>query len=312
MKNVKTLFNCIVILLAVGILISCGKGEKIQLQLKLKEGSSYEIKAGADQKISQTIQGQKMDMLQKTTMEYTFAVEKVEPNGNATAKISYNSIKFEQDGPGGKIEYDSSNPPAKIPPAAAGFAALKEGTFTVILSPEGRVVDMKGIDKMLDLVIEKLDLPDEATRIQAKENAQNFFGEQVMKEMMESMMAIYPEKPVGVGDTWSKVVLVSKGFPMILTNNFTLKKRKNGIATVEIKSSVQPYPEAAPMEMGPIKLKYELSGTQEGTMELEEATGWSKRATIKQNFTGTVHIEGAPQMSGMSFPMTVEGTITLE
>src|SRR4030042_1010412 len=236
MKNVKTLFNCIVILLAVGILISCGKGEKIQLQLKLKEGSSYEIKAGADQKISQTIQGQKMDMTQKTTMEYTFAVEKVEPNGNATAKISYNSIKFEQDGPGGKIEYDSSNPPEKITPSAAGFAALKEGTFTVILSPEGRVVDMKGIDKMLDLVIEKLDLPDEATRIQAKENAQNFFGEQVMKEMMESMMAIYPEKPVGVGDTWSKVVLVSKGFPMILTNNFTLKKRKNGIAPVEIKS----------------------------------------------------------------------------
>ncbi len=314
MKTKKNLFGILVAILAVSIVISCGRvTDKIQLRLRLQEGESYNLRMITDQKIFQTIQGQRQDITQTMGMECTFNVEEVDTNGIASVKITYHSVFFKQDGPMGKIEYNSSNPPAIVPPMAVGFAALVGKSFSMKISPHGHIKDVQGVGAMLTHMMEKLDLPEGHMRTSIEKQLRDQWGDEAIKEMMENTFAIYPDKPVGIGDSWTKRVIISRGFPMILDNTWKLKARKGGVAIIEASSIVKPNPEAAPIEMGPLRLSYDISGEQKGTMELQEATGWTIRAKLTQEFSGQANMEGTPQMpEGMSWPISMESIISFE
>ena len=70
-KNLATVWAALVTL-AVGT--SCGRqggGEKIDLRFRLQEGRSYKLQMVADQRIAQTIQGQKQQMTQTLGVAFT-------------------------------------------------------------------------------------------------------------------------------------------------------------------------------------------------------------------------------------------------
>jgi hypothetical protein len=314
LKKIKTLtILSIVWALAVSIVTSSDSAtDKIQLRLRLQKGESYNLRMTVNQKISQNIQGQQQDMTQTIGTGYLFNVADVNENEMASVKVTYRSILFRQDGPMGTIEYDSSNPPAAVPPMAMGFAALVGQSFSMIISPEGHVKSIQGVDAMLTRMMKQFDLPDDSMRDSVEKNLREQFGDEALKESMENLMAIYPDKPVGTGDSWTKKVIISKGFPFILDNTWTLKTRKDGVSIIEVSSKISANPKAAPIVMGTMKLSYDISGKQKGTMELQEATGWIRRAESTQEFSGRVKMEDASQMpEGMSWPISVKSVITL-
>jgi len=287
--------------------------EKIVLRLRLKEGESYRQRMTTDQKISQTIQGQQLDMAQKMGMEFTYDVLKVNADGTARVKVTYTGVLFEQDGPMGKIRYDSANPPETVHPLAQGFAALVGQGFSMEFTPEGKVTNVEGVDAMLKHMLANMDLPDEATKADLEKKLTEQFGDQAMKEMMENMMATYPDGPVGLEDSWSKKIVVSKGFGMIMENTWTLKARRDGKALVSVTSKVSPNPDAAAIAVGPMKIGYDLSGKQEGTIEIDEATGWTLRQELTQDLSGKVRMEGGPAaLKESSWPISLQSTILVE
>ena len=61
------------------------------------------------------------------------------------------------------------------------------------------------------------------------------------------------------------------------------------------------------------KMNLQLSGTQTGTLEIDEATGWTLSNKVNQKFVGVIKMSPNEQMpNGMSIPLSVEGTTTLE
>jgi hypothetical protein len=70
------------------------------------------------------------------------------------------------------------------------------------MSPSGRVLDMQGVDAMLQTMASKIDIPNPQIRevMQAQMKAQ--FGADNIKRMTESSGAVYPDKPAAVGETW--------------------------------------------------------------------------------------------------------------
>lgn len=314
MSSNKRVYGVLMAILTICFVTSCIKDkEKIQLRLCLQAGESYNLRMVAEQKISQTIQEQTQDILQTIGTGYTFDVEDVDFDGSITVKVTYHSILFKQDGPMGKFEYDSSDPPAEIPPMAMGFNALVGQSFTMIISPEGNVKDIYGVDEMLSNMIEQLDLPDFPMMDDLMKNLKGQFGDEALKENMEKMMAVFPDSPVGIGDRWTKRLVLSRGFPMILDNTWTLKARKDGLAIIEVRSVVEPNEEAPPIDMGIMKINYKLSGEQKGTMEIQEITGWPVQGELTQKFSGQVEMEGATQLgASMSWPVSIESVIRFE
>ncbi len=287
--------------------------DKVRLRLNLEEGRTYRLKTVIDQEVQQEIQGRKVDVDQTMGMDYSFTVEEVKDDGTMTAKVTYRAVTMKQDGPMGKTDYDSDNPPDKVPAAAKGAAALVGETVVIDFSPDGRVTRVVGMDALFEKVMKETELPEGPTKEMLKEQLKKQFGDKAMRESMEQLTAIYPDKPVAVGDSWVRKAKVSKGFPMGIESTYTLKGLKDGVAQVGLKSKITTDPEGEPMKMGPMSMKFDFDGEQEGDIELETRSGWTLRAELNQDFSGKMNMEGLPGTTdAMSWPIRVKGKITVE
>jgi hypothetical protein len=266
-----------------------------------------------DQEIVQWLQGNETEMLQIIGMGETFKVTDVDDEGAMTIKASFGPVYMKVEGPQGTFEYDSEDPPDEVPLPAQGMAALVGCSFTVKFTPEGKIEELTGVDEMFDKIIEAIELPDEQMKDQMIEDMKKQFGGDALKEMMENMTAIFPDEPVGVGDFWKQKMAITRGFPMIIESTFTLAGREDGVAELEVESTIQPNPDAEPMKMGGMTMKIKLKGTQEGTLKIDEATGWFVEGKITQEMEGEMVMSGAPGMEEeMSLPMRIKSTITFE
>jgi hypothetical protein len=319
MTRSKSLLALTAIALAVGLLGAVAQaaegkagGEKVRLRLHLEKGKSYALKTIVQQKIVQTIQGNKVEVDQTTGIEYTFDVRDVKDDGTMAVKVTYRAVQMKMSGPVSKVDYDSAKATGEVPKLARGLAALVGQSFTLDLTPEGRVTQVGGLDVMLAGMIEKLALPEGATKTMIEDQFKKHFGDKAMRETMERLMAVYPARPVGIGDSWTKNTKLTKRFPLEIETTYVLKGRKEGVATVDTRSTLKSDPKAEPMKMGPLSISYHLTGKQEGQMEMDEATGWTVGGKLTQQFSGTMKMAGAPGMSEpMSWPMTATSTITL-
>jgi hypothetical protein len=149
----------------IGLTSGCGgedQADKLPLRLNLREGESLSLRMVTDQNISQTVLGQEQEITQKIGFDFTFLIDAVDADGTAMVQVTYDWVMMEQDGPTGKIVYDSADPPARVPDLAVGFAALVGRGFAMRLSAEGRVQDIQGVDALITGLLEELDLPEGA------------------------------------------------------------------------------------------------------------------------------------------------------
>jgi hypothetical protein len=79
------------------------------------------------------------------------------------------------------------------------------------------------------------------------------------------------------------------------------------------------------MEMGPTKMTYELAGTQQGQVRIDETTGLMLTSSFEQQISGQVKMampaptqaqkpdQNQPQSpTEMVIPMKIKGTVTTE
>ncbi|HUU28119.1 MAG TPA: DUF6263 family protein [archaeon] len=289
-------------------------GEKIELRLRLQKGESYNLRNVLEQAVTQTIGGQKVEKVNTLRMEYRFEVEGLDPDGTASVKTTYQSCAMKMTGPdGGSIEYDSASPTAVDNPILKIYAALVGKDFRMRITSMGHVREVTGMQAVMKQVLENLDLPDGPQRDGIESYLKNQFGDQAIKEAMDNMLAVYPDQPVGIGDSWKRRSVISGIYPVIIENTWTLKDHREGRSVIEVNSLIKPDPEAPPMEMGPMKIKPEFSGEMTGTMELDESTGWIKSAKMDQELSGELKMEGNPQQpGGMIIPTSIKTVITIE
>jgi hypothetical protein len=286
--------------------------KKITLQLNLKEGSLYNLKTTTQQQIIQKIQGQEQEINQTIGAGYTFSVEEVDKYGVAKIKITYNSTFFKRDSLSGKVEYDSSKSPTEIPEEAKGFAALVGESFLIWMSSKGEVLDVKGADDIVRHVVEKFNLTDESMKVSMEQDLKEQFGDKALQESMGNMMGVYPDAPVGIGDSWERASTVSRGLPIVLENVYKFKAQRGHNLIIEVYSKIKPNPAAAPAKRGPILLKYILQGEQKGTIQIKETTGWISSAKVNQQLSGKVSMQVASLPKIPHWPISMKSVDVLE
>ena len=313
MRNVTTFLGIFICFLVIGVDLSIA-AEKIELRLRLENNKSYGIQMSVKQNISQFIQGSQLDTSQTMTTGYVFEVQDVGEDGAVLVKVVYKSVSLKQEGPMGEVQYDSKNPPEVIHPAAKGIAAFLGESFFIKLSEKGRVIDLQGVDEMLSRVMDRIDVPEGAGRELMEKALKEQFGEAALEKTMENIFSFYPDEPVGIGDSWEKRFVIEKGFPVILDHTWTLKERRAGTAIIQINSEINPNLEAPPVSMGFMNVMYDVVGQQEGTIEMEESTGWMFKGKLNQEFSGYMNIEGLSPESGQtaSWPISVNSVIFFE
>jgi hypothetical protein len=292
-----------------------GDTEKIELCLQLEEGENYKLQMTSEQTITQTMGEVKQETPQTTGFGLSHVVKEIRDDGTTVLQVTFDSLRLKQKGPMGSVDYDSSNSPPveSLDGMVKGLSTLVGKSFTVDLTPKGKATKVEGADELVALLKESIEIPIPMLQPVVEEQLKRQFGNEAMREMMEQMVGIYPDGPVGPGDSWNRKATVSRGISAIINDTWTLKSRQNGVAVLDLQSTVQPDPDAPALDMGVAKIKYELSGTRNGSVELDEATGWVVRSTIHQSLSGELKVEGGMGgEEGMAIPLTIEGTARVE
>ncbi|MBN1788566.1 MAG: hypothetical protein JW806_09270 [Sedimentisphaerales bacterium] len=308
------------ILITIGILVLSvavcpAEAGKVDLRLRLKKGDSHEMKMVQTQNIMQSMNEAQMNMTQSQEMVIGMDCLGVDANGMMDVEVTYKSMKMTMDGPMGHIEIDSGNlkPVDSNNPAAqmmAGmFSAIAGTKLQMKVSPTGQTSDIQGLEKMFNKIQEKAGLQSQM----AKEFAEQMFGEEQMKQMSGNMFGVFPGKPVDIGDTWDDTLDLDVGFPMDVKTTYTLKDVKKGSAYIDAIAKMEMGDTAKPIDMGPTKASFQMSGTMSMASLVNEKTGLTEKSNMTMNFEGVTKMEANEYMpQGMTMPMKITGEATVE
>ncbi|MFH1068000.1 MAG: DUF6263 family protein [Candidatus Glassbacteria bacterium] len=296
-------------LLGAGLL---GGAQKVNLRLNLEKGRTYHLRTTSDQKTSQTMQGREMNMQQKTVDDMAFTVNAV-AGGDITLGILTERVEADIVTPRDTVHYDSSQPGEVKHPMLKALAAMAGQSLEMTVSTTGRIKSVSGMDRVIDRIIASLEMPEGPAREALISAIRKNFGEEAFKDQWGFTFAAYPDRPVAPGDTWKANFVTGGGFPIIYDGTWTLSKIEGGAAVVAVDARLSTNTEAPPFEMGPLKVKMEITGTQTGTLRIDLATGWITGGSLVQKFEGTNRVESGPgQTSGMTWPMKMETVTSFE
>lgn len=290
-------------------MILCNTGTAVTLQLKLAQGKTYYQRTAIDQHMVQTIMNMQQVMDQSMGTGVKMDVLDVDGQGNMRIRHTYNWALTKRTGPMGNLDYDSAKQPTP-PPGAEPFAALLGQSFVIRITPKGEVLDVNGLEELQAAVRKKL--PPGSENDPAMSALSQYLDKNSIKQMIENALSIYPDKPVEVGESWSRKRVMTPMFELTIDSKWTLQKREAGVVTIATASSLRSNPDK-PAEAGGMKMKFDLAGKQDGTIQMQEATGLILLGQAQQQLKGEIKMgESAQGPPAMAIPIAFDTKVRME
>ena len=306
----RTTFIAAILLL----IAQCGRAtaqDKFDLRLHWVKGDAHQMSVTLDQLIEQTLGPAHQETSQTMGVTYTFKVEDVDAQGNATISVHYDAVKFHAKTPSGVVDYDPTKPATgPMPVMVTALASLVGQSYSVTVDPHGTVTHVAGLQKMLENVLAHLTISEGVLRFAVEKTIRQQLSEANLKQSLRDVFAPFPDHPVAVGESWTRTTPITMGFPMNVETTYTLQGRDNGIATISITGKVATAPNAM-MDMGAVKMDYNLKGDQTGSLEIIESSGWTRAATLSQHLSGNATVRG-PNVDPQTVPVIIETEVKSE
>jgi hypothetical protein len=306
----------LIAVLAVSFLLTPGTGagaeEKAALKLHFEKGQELTLTTSVAETTTTWWNDEEGQLENTTSMTTLLDVTGVDDDGTATMKVTIKSIALKSDSGRWSYDYDSENPPDEVPPPAAAFAAIVGKSFTMRLTAGGEVAGFEGVDKMLEETQSTLP-SDERRRRWGSDRLARSFSEEALKQTFDGIFGFLPDEPVAVGDSWTRTIAVDHGIPVTAEEKYTLTERKDGTATITLEGKLKPQENAAPRRMGRGTVKHDVTGTEKGTLTVDEAAGCVFKSAITEKLEGKITMSGfRGDNTERSTDVKSEATITVE
>jgi len=259
----------------------------VQYELKFEKGQSYYVRVISDANAVQEVTDQ--EIINETTsgFSYSFDVSEVDEKGNGWVDCIVDWVMFRQKSPSIEITYDSSEKPSRVPTLGQRHAGFLGESFSVKMTPQGQVKELRGLEKLRKNMEKKI------REGRMKQQIMQTLEEQqladLIKDAMLSPMAVYPDEPVVIGDSWSRTDFLSSRQPFIYEHQWTLKDRKAGTAIIEASAVITSRPDAVQRQGA--TLKYDMSGKRVGQIEIKESTGEIIHSEMMEDVSGQAQVE---------------------
>ncbi len=270
---------------------ACKSHPPVELGLTLLPGQSFGVVMVVEQEIEQDFGEAQLQTNQLTRTAWRQEVESVRPDGTAVVAFTYESARFVLEGPQfGRMEYDSENPGDVVPAPALGMEAMLGERMRVEIAPNGEIVSTADVEALMERVIAKLVVPPTADAARVKASLRRRFGGNGVREMLQSVFAVYPDGPVAVGDTWTRKTRVTGAYPHEQENVYELVRLDDDSAKIRVRSRLTPLRNSAPIASGPMKTEVEVGGSQRGFLRVDLETGMVVVAELTQELRGEVRM----------------------
>ncbi len=276
---------------------------KVELRFRLEPGKAYAFHhEAAVESRWQSDAGQEQNA-SSAILDYTFEVKEADAEGNAKINVTCDRLQLKQSGAAGDVSYDSSAT-SEVPPAWKGQVEMLAQDFSMTLSPKGWVLALalkeraepeqpseaeskaepeveSGADmdvvKMLQAELEQYR---EKTQGDLKAEGKKL-SPIALQMLVQSSLAVYPEGPVGPGDTWQRRLDLPGAPGQMPLQTFEFRRHNNGLAVIVVRSEGV----AQFNPSGSVRADTETSGSVEGTIEVDKATGHICSAEVRGEAT---------------------------
>ena len=285
--------------------------DRIELTMNLQPGESHTMVLDVDQTINQNMMGQQIKMDQLIGMTMTYAgTDRPSENGGVWVEVSYDRVRFKMSGPM-PVDYDSQGGGANNNPMAQGFAALVGQKLAMEFLPNGDVPNIEGVAELQQKMLDGMNLPAGPQRAAAEEALKLQFNEDMIKQMVAAMGAMYPDQPVSRGDRWDATFEMGGMTPMSVKSSYTLSDFDDATATLDVTGNIGPNPNAQPVVMSGMEMDAEFTGTQTGQVVMDRESGWLISSEIDQDMKGGMTMN-LPDGQSIDIDMTIKSKVTMK
>ena len=265
---------------AFAVIVFSGFAQKAySFQLKPGENEKYDAITNIKSTIKQSMMGQEMVIDIAYNIDMLYDIQKAGKNMLFTS--TYKKLAMDMAMMGQNIKMSSEDDDTN--PANKSFRALKDAKVSMTVTPEGKVMDVKGADELLDRVAD-------ASRAE-KEGLKNFIGKENIKNAMEHTFSYLPAKPVKVGESWTSLFSIESPYKLSSNNTYKLVKVENGLAYVDVTGTLTTNG-AQKMVSNGMEMLIDLSGTQTGSMVFDENNGMISSSDLVQSMKGKMEVMG--------------------
>jgi len=280
-------------------------------KLNLVPGENYICTMEMSKRVKQTIEGKEQIMEQNLLIIWNYKILSKNDAGEYEISAKYSRIKSSQKFGMQKVEFDSDSPSDYVDPSMIGYKVLVGTELRMDITPDGNVKRLSGFEETIDKIIDNLNIPESPQRDKIIKGLRNQFGDEAMRQSFEQMTVFYPDRAVDTGDSWHSDFTMDVGFPVVVESDYTMLSRKDGIADIDVVSTVRSGLSSEGIDMGLFSLLYDIEGGQKGLIKLDEVSGLPVRSDIQQSFSGTVSVSETADLEERSWPISAEGRVVI-
>ncbi len=218
---------------------------------------------------------------------------------------------------GDKVIYDSAQAPDSAKNTDEMFKAMVGARLSYLLSPDGQISDVEGIEEFLKHLDEGAEAmgqtPEAATaRKTARATMSTFISPDMVKQMFGETYRAMPKVPVELGGTWKHTsAMPMMGTTFTQSGQSTFVSRTGNVVAIKQKGALfidggaqLEIPNvAARDEKTPAPItQLDLSGTSSGEITLDELTGMTLGSRTTQSMEGDMVMSG---LSGKGSVLTI-------
>ncbi|PZP51430.1 MAG: hypothetical protein DI598_03260 [Pseudopedobacter saltans] len=279
-KKTALFSRIIVVMLFAIITLNVEAQKKIELKFQPENNSKYIMTSELKNSSSQMGMEVSMDL----TTVLSALVTTHSPNTLMT--FQYTNLKASADMMGQKVNVDSDQP-------GSNNESLKKMTnkpFDFLLDKNGTVIKVTGFDSLL-------------ASFGPNNPAANFLNEDAIKSLMDQNFSFYPNKSVGVGDSWTKTSTIFNSVKLNTNTTYTLEKVENNLAYIKL-SATAVTEGTQKMSINGMEVALRLKGTQTGEIVVDMQTGLFTTSTTQQN------LQGAISAMGQEIPVNIKSDLS--
>ena len=281
-----------------------------QLRYNLKKGTKYRFYQETQMTITQ-----KLGIIDQEIKNEFNGIMRFEPIGNEGDNIilstSFETMVINIESMMFNVSYDSSKPVDPNDNVAKIYSGIIGKNFKMIITPQGKVVRIEGINKLINNAVDGMGDVDPKTASQLRKTLTGHFGEEALMGNMGMLLSIYPLSPKSIGDQWSTNTQLTSALKANLVNNWTFSAANGDEWKLNGEGKISTLNEEA--SMNGMKVTFNLNGKQTSEFKLNKKDGWFISGKQNQEVKGSIFMKGNAQMpQGMEIPMQVKSYTYLE
>lgn len=250
------------------------------LKFNLKPGGKYLLSSKTTQRMTFEVMDREMTISQNVATTYRYDVISVD-NGISTITVSFDKMAMHMDIPGGtRLSFDSERYDEGTPQLKA-IGEIVGKSFVMEVDEEGRVLTTRGLSEALGSageVLKQVGLTDSA-----------------LSQTLHQMTNIYPNKVIAIGEQWARTFSAPLGgvAHADIMSTYSLEAVNHQTASINISGDIRfSDPKPGTTTTRTAGSEFNMTGTLNGTMELDIESGLPLKVTLQQNISGNVGKDG--------------------